>query len=56
MSERGGPWRLVASLLFLVLAPGTVGGLLPYCRFGTSYKAYRGNVRRWWPGIKPWAA
>jgi protein-S-isoprenylcysteine O-methyltransferase Ste14 len=30
MSEHGGPWRLVASLLFLVLAPGTVVGLVPY--------------------------
>ncbi len=30
MSERGGPWRLVASLLFLVLVPGTVVGLVPY--------------------------
>ena len=169
MSEHGGPWRLVASLLFLLLAPGTVVGLVPYwltgwqveepfpgalvlriagavmvcaglgslvdsfarfvfvglgtpapiapptrlvvsgqyrhvrnpmyvaalvvvigqglvlgsdvllqyaallwllfhafvvlyeeprlgSRFGTSYKAYRGNVRRWWPRIKPWAA
>lgn len=30
MSERGGPWRLVGSLLFLVLVPGTVAGLVPY--------------------------
>jgi protein-S-isoprenylcysteine O-methyltransferase Ste14 len=30
MSERGGPWRLVGSLLFLVLMPGTVVGLVPY--------------------------
>lgn len=24
--------------------------------FGESYEAYRRNVRRWWPRIKPWAA
>jgi protein-S-isoprenylcysteine O-methyltransferase Ste14 len=30
MSERGGPRRLVGSLLFLVLAPGTVVGLVPF--------------------------
>ena len=23
-------------------------------KFGTSYDVYRGNVRRWWPRIKPW--
>jgi protein-S-isoprenylcysteine O-methyltransferase Ste14 len=23
-------------------------------RFGTSYEAYRRNVRRWWPRIRPW--
>jgi protein-S-isoprenylcysteine O-methyltransferase Ste14 len=30
MSERGGPWRLVGSVLFLLAAPGTVAGLVPY--------------------------
>jgi protein-S-isoprenylcysteine O-methyltransferase Ste14 len=25
-------------------------------RFGASYDAYRRNVRRWWPRIRPWAA
>jgi protein-S-isoprenylcysteine O-methyltransferase Ste14 len=25
-------------------------------RFGASYEAYRRNVRRWWPRIKPWEA
>jgi len=30
MSQRGGPWRLAASLLFLVLVPGTVVGLVPH--------------------------
>ena len=30
MSGRGASWLLIASLLFLVLAPGTVAGLIPY--------------------------
>jgi protein-S-isoprenylcysteine O-methyltransferase Ste14 len=30
MSERKAPWAFAGSLLFLVLAPGTVGGLIPY--------------------------
>jgi protein-S-isoprenylcysteine O-methyltransferase Ste14 len=24
-------------------------------RFGSSYEAYRANVRRWWPRLTPWA-
>jgi protein-S-isoprenylcysteine O-methyltransferase Ste14 len=25
-------------------------------QFGPSYEAYRRNVRRWWPRVKPWRA
>jgi protein-S-isoprenylcysteine O-methyltransferase Ste14 len=30
MGERRAPWILIGSLIFLVLAPGTVAGLIPY--------------------------
>jgi protein-S-isoprenylcysteine O-methyltransferase Ste14 len=24
-------------------------------RYGSSYEAYRRNVRRWWPRLRPWS-
>lgn len=42
-------WLLVHAFVRLYEEPTLKG------KFGSSYDAYRQNVRRWWPRIRPWS-